>query len=124
MVVTGHVPAEMNTSLVTPIPKKSEIIEPGDARPISVSSVLANLLESLILGRSPFLMGTSSNQMGYKQNTSCKHAYYLVNETIIYYTSGNSPVHIISLDASKAFDKLWRAGLFFKLINKLEPPLW
>jgi hypothetical protein len=29
-----------------------------------------------------------------------------------------------SLDASKAFDKLWRAGLFFKMIGKLDPPLW
>jgi hypothetical protein len=33
-------------------------------------------------------------------------------------------MHIISLDASKAFDKLWRAGLFFKMIGKLDPPLW
>ena len=38
MVATGHVPSEMNTILVTPIPKKSEIVVPGDARPISVSS--------------------------------------------------------------------------------------
>ncbi|CAF1085384.1 unnamed protein product, partial [Brachionus calyciflorus] len=29
-------------------------------------------------------------------------------------------VHIIILDASKAFDKLWRQGLFFKLINVID----
>ena len=124
MVSTGHVPHDLNISLVTPIPKKSEITTPGDARPISVSSPLANLLESLILTKSPFLYQTSSNQLGYKQNTSCKHAYYLVNETVIYYRNGKSPLHIISLDASKAFDKLWRAGLFYKMIGKMEPCLW
>jgi hypothetical protein len=124
MIVTGHVPVDFNISVVTPIPKKTEIAEPGDARPISVSSALANILESLILNRAHFLAGTSSNQLGYKQKTSCKHAFYLVNETIVYYTAGKSPMHIISLDASKAFDKLWRAGLFYKLMNVLDPPLW
>ena len=29
-----------------------------------------------------------------------------------------------SLDAEKAFDKVWRDGLFFKLYNKLNPSLW
>jgi hypothetical protein len=47
MIVTGHIPEGINISLVTPIPKKTEIIEPGDARPISVSSAQATLLESL-----------------------------------------------------------------------------
>ena len=28
------------------------------------------------------------------------------------------------LDAAKAFDKLWRAGLFYKLMNKMEPVFW
>ena len=31
---------------------------------------------------------------------------------------------VVSLDAAKAFDKLWREGLFFKLIDQIEPSLW
>jgi hypothetical protein len=124
IIATGHIPNDFNTCLVTPIPKKSVIDQPGDARPISVSSALANILESLILNRSHFLLETKDNQLGYKANTSCKHAFFLVNETINYYNSGKSPLFIISLDASKAFDKLWRGGLFFKLIGKMEPRFW
>ena len=30
----------------------------------------------------------------------------------------------ISLDMKKAFDRLWRDGLFFKLIDKIEQPYW
>lgn len=30
----------------------------------------------------------------------------------------------VSLDSTKAFDKLWRSGLFYKLINKIDPTLW
>ena len=29
-----------------------------------------------------------------------------------------------ALDAEKAFDKLWRDGLFFKLINKIDKLSW
>ena len=31
---------------------------------------------------------------------------------------------MISLDAEKAFDKLWRNGLFYKLKNKLDKRDW
>ena len=124
IIVTGYIPDEFNVSLVTPIPKKSEILSPGDARPISISSVMANLLEALILDKSFFLRNTSINQLGYKSNTSCKHAFFLVNEVINYYTSGKSPMYIASLDATKAFDKLWRAGMFYKLKNRMHPGLW
>lgn len=31
---------------------------------------------------------------------------------------------VVSLDAAKAFDKLWRKSLFFKLINRMDPSLW
>ena len=33
-------------------------------------------------------------------------------------------MHIVSLDASKAFDKLWRDGLFFKLKDSCSPMIW
>ena len=36
----------------------------------------------------------------------------------------NSECYILSLDAEKAFDKLWRDGLFYKLIKKLEKREW
>ena len=36
----------------------------------------------------------------------------------------NRKTHIVSLDASKALDKLWRGGLFFKLIGKVDDVIW
>ncbi|CAF0857609.1 unnamed protein product [Brachionus calyciflorus] len=64
------------------------------------------------------------NQFGYKKNSSCKQAHFVVNETINYYKHGGSKVHLISLDATKAFDRLWRDGLFYKLIGKIPKELW
>jgi retron-type reverse transcriptase len=64
------------------------------------------------------------NQFGYRKKTSCKHAYFIANEVVNYYKQGGSKIFFISLDASKAFDKLWRAGLFYKLIGKIESSVW
>ena len=33
-------------------------------------------------------------------------------------------MHSVSLDAAKAFDKLWRVGLFYKLIDYVDPVIW
>ena len=65
-----------------------------------------------------------ANKFGYRKNTSCRHAHFLLNETINYFRQGGSKIHVISLDATKAFDRLWRDGLFFKLIDKTSREVW
>ena len=124
MISYGYTPDNFNTSLLTPIPKKDTLITPSDYRPISVSTVFAILFEKLILEKISFDDMISDNQFGYKSKTSCKNAYFVVNETINYYNSGGTTVHLASLDATKAFDKLWRSGLFYKLKDKIKPILW
>ena len=56
--------------------------------------------------------------------TSTKHAYFVVNETLQLYRDGGSPCWAASLDATKAFDRLWRSGLFYKLIDKIPDVIW
>ena len=64
------------------------------------------------------------NQFGYKNKTSCKQAHYVVNEIINYYRQRGSKIYLISLDATKAFDRLWRDGLFYKLVDKVPKEIW
>ncbi len=125
MLKFGYTPIDFNTSLVTPIPKKdNNQSTPTDFRPISVSTTFAIVFEKLILGKIDFDKLICNNQFGYKKSTSCKQAYFVVNEAISYYNSGGSTMHLASLDATKAFDKLWRDGLFFKLKDKINSCLW
>ncbi|CAF1123171.1 unnamed protein product, partial [Brachionus calyciflorus] len=107
------------TSLVTPIPKKGPLNGPSDYRPISVSSTLSIIFEMILLLKMECFKEIHPNQFGYKKNSSCKQAHFIVNETINYYRQNGSKIHLISLDATKAFDKLWRDGLFYKLIGKI-----
>lgn len=121
---SGVLPSNFNTSVLIPIPKKDKLLVPSDYRPISISTPIATLLESLLLGKMPCLENISINQFGYKKNTSCKNAFFIANETIGHYESAGSNVHVISLDAAKAFDKMWREGLLYKLRNVVDPGIW
>ena len=53
-----------------------------------------------------------------KTNSSCSHAIFTFNESVKYFVKNGSRVHCVSLDASKAFDKVLHQGLFYKMILK------
>ncbi len=124
MLSSGLVPDKFNTSILIPIPKGKKLSLPSDYRPISISTPMCTLFELLIRKSMPFLEYLHPNQFGYKKETSCKSAFFVVNETLNHYNDSNSNCHAVSLDAAKAFDKLWRDGLFFKLIPWTEPVIW
>ena len=85
---------------------------------------MSTVFEMLMKKCMPFLEYQHTHQFGYKKATSCKSAYFVVNETLNHYKCGGSNCHVVSLDAAKAFDKLWRDGLFYKLISWTEAPIW
>jgi len=51
----------------------------------------------------------------------CSHAIYAVHQTINYYNTGGSAVHLCSIDLAKAFDKVDHSILFQKLMNRRCP---
>ena len=53
-----------------------------------------------------FIRETSTTQFGYKERTSCKSTYFIVNEVMQFYSAGRSPLHVVALDAKKTLDKL------------------
>ncbi|CAF1079208.1 unnamed protein product, partial [Brachionus calyciflorus] len=124
MIRFGYTTDDFNIALVTPIPKKGVMKDVSDFRPISVSTAFASLFEALLLKKINFDELISPNQFGYSKKSSCKHAYFIVNETINYYKNGGSNVKLVRLDATKAFDKLWRSVLFFKLYGKIDLWVW
>ncbi len=93
-----------------------------------MSSVFSNIYEMIILKQIEEIFKFNNKQFGYKANTSCEHASFIINEAISYYKKSGSPRYVISLDMKKAFDKIWRNGLFSKLtfyitINKSQRKL-
>ena len=59
-------------------------------------------------------------QYGFKKNCSTSHALFSFGESVPvrYFTAQGSQVYCVSLDASKAFDRVLHSGLFMKLANR------
>jgi hypothetical protein len=119
-------PETFNQSKIKPILKDfgKSSKDLNNIRPITISNSLAQLFERLILNKNYNNLTTSDNQFGFKRNSSCKLALFCIRETIINYMEKNSTCYMISLDAEKAFDKLWRPGIYFKLMNRVNKQDW
>jgi len=125
-IIDKVIPTKLNTSIIKPIIKdqKKSTSDTNNIRPISISNCLAQIFEKLILSNSPKLHKSHKNQFGFKPKTSCNHAIFTIKETVLSYIQHRSSCKIASLDAEKAFDKVWRDGLFHKLKAKLSYTYW
>ena len=91
---------------------------------MSISNCFAQIFEEIILFRSPDLIKTHLKQFGFKKETSCNHTLFTLKETILHYYENATVIKMVSLDAEKAFDKVWKDSLFFKFLNKIDLSLW
>lgn len=68
-----------------------------------------------------YWLTTDDLQYGFKKHSSCSHALFTFKESVKYFVKKDSKVYCVSLDASKAFDKVLHHGLLVKLRNKGVP---
>ena len=103
---------------------KKKAFEINNYRPVAISNCFSQIFERIILKLSPNLLKSEENQFGFKMGLSTYQPLFLVKETISKYKRSKTPCYVVSLDAEKAFDSLWRNGLFFKLIDKIDSIFW
>ena len=123
---SGLIPKHFNRSVIIPIikDKQKKKFDVNNYRPISVSNVFAQLLEKIILMNCPILKESSDRQYGFKEALSTYQPLFIIKEIIDKYRSQKSPLYIASLDAAKAYDSVWRDGIFYKLKNILHSQFW
>jgi hypothetical protein len=115
----GKVPHFFNVGKIIPIIKDDCLAtdDPNNIRPITISDTLANIFEKVALLEIEKTHKEHNLQFGFKKNSSCNHAVFVVKETVNYYGYKNNGVHACAIDASKAFDKINRLALMHKLIG-------
>ena len=92
-------------------------------RALTIGTGLSKLLDIVIKNQQTDKLRTSDLQFGFKEKSSTTICTFTVLETIEYYKSKGSNVHVLLLDASKAFDRVNYIKLFEKLLNKGMCPL-
>ena len=125
MLVHGIAPDDLLLGTMIPLIKNSRAIKQcsDNYRALTIGTGLSKLLDIIILNRQKDVLKTSELQFGYKEKLSTSMCSFMVLETIEYYKSRGSSVHVLLLDASKAFDRVDYIKLFNKLVKRGMCPL-
>jgi hypothetical protein len=116
------VPHVFQTGVVIPILKKASLNpnEPSNYQPITLSSVHSKLIENLMIPAD----NVSDCQFGFRTKRGTSFGCALLNDIMHYFNDQGSPLYVCSLDAEKCFDRIWHAGLMFKLWDVLPLAHW
>jgi len=113
-------PSCWKSASVVPVFKNSgDRSDPRNYRPISLLSVISKVFESLI--NDALVSHLESNclfsdqQYGFRRNRSTADHLTVITERICKALDGCGVARAIALDISKAFDRVWHAGLLHKL---------
>ena len=113
-------PTEWKSAEITAIFKKGDKRDPGNYRPVSLTSVICKVLESIIADFIREYMESnnffSKCQHGFRQKRSCMTQLLEVMNDFSKLREENKTIDVIYLDFSKAFDTVPHK----RLINKLS----
>lgn len=116
---TKKLPPDWRTATITPIFKKGSRSQPENYRPISLTSVVAKLIEGIVndaviahMTRNGLLY---SGQHGFRKGMSIETNLIQAYESITEVIESGSPVDVFLLDQAKAFDKMSHRYLMIKL---------
>ena len=125
MLVHGIAPDDLLLGTMIPLIKnpRGNKQSSDNYRSLTIGTGLSKLLDLIIIKQQSDALNTSELQFGFKEKSSTSMCTFMVLETIEYYRSKGSNVHVLLLDASKAFDRVNYIKLFDKLLRKEMCPL-
>ena len=118
----GQVPADWRHARVTPIYKKGPKGEPGNYRPVSLTSTICRMLESIIKdGMMAHLRENNlirDSQHGFLKGKSCTTNLITFMDKLTNAVDNNKSADVFYLDFAKAFDKVPHQKLLLKMRSK------
>ena len=112
-------PSSWKHALVQPVPKKGDLSNPSNYRPIALTSAVAKVFENLL--NSHFIKHLNSNkllsdhQYGFRKARSTRDLLSYLTHTWSSFLRNFGESFVIALDISKTFDKVWHKALLAKL---------
>ena len=125
MLVHGIAPDELLLGTMIPLIKDTRGQKQcsDNYRALTIGTGMAKILDIVILNQQKDKLSTSNLQFGFKEKSSTTMCTFMALETIERYNNSGSEVHVVLLDASKAFDRVDYIKLFNKLLDRGMCPL-
>ena len=119
--IVEGLPDAWKSASITMIPKKeNKSSSPADYRPISLTSCVGKLAERIIKNRLYSFLESKNliakEQSGFRRKRGTADNLISITQKIQECLNRKKKACGIFFDISKAFDKVWQAGLIFKLI--------
>ena len=117
---SGIVPHDWSAGNIIPIYKqKGDPTDPENYRPITLLSCLGKLFTSIINNRLHLFIEKydkiSQNQAGFRKGFSTVGHIFALNMLINLIQNRRKKLFCAFIDLKRAFDTVWRDGLFYKL---------
>ena len=90
-------------------------------RPICLSNICSKIIEVVLFNRMSIFLQSSPNQFGFKPKHGTELCVFAFKELLRFYKKHGSAMHVAFLDASKAFDRVNRRKLLYKLESRGVP---
>ena len=119
---SGIIPDSWTAGTILPIYKnKGDSSDPSNYRPITILSNLGKLFTSILNNRLTKYLDSSGllaeNQAGFRSGYSCSDHILTLHLLIDIMKKKNKKLFCAFIDFSQAFDKVWRVGLWHKLLQ-------
>ena len=119
---TGFIPTTWLEGVVIPIFKnKGDPKSPSNYRPITILSCLGKLFTAILNNRLTAFLDNNKileeNQAGFRKEYSCTDHIFTLHALFEILRKGKKKLFAAFIDFSQAFDKVWRAGLWHKLLQ-------
>ena len=115
----GVTPDSMQEALVTPLFKKGDKTDPKNYRPISLLNTIFKTYEKILEKRLRAYVENNNLltplQTGARANKGTTEAIFQILSATQHNTGNKTPTFLTLLDLSKAYDRVWRTGLWVKL---------
>ncbi|XP_033739065.1 uncharacterized protein LOC117326426 [Pecten maximus] len=115
-----YIPDLLKAGIATPVLKKGkQNTDPNSYRKITVTNIIGKVIEKIHLqhNNSLILKQQSKLQKGFTKNEMPTAAALILTELITEANKTRSPLYVALMDAKKAFDILWHAGLLREMYN-------
>ena len=123
----GYIPKAFRKGFTIPLLKgpNKDVTDPGNYRGISLLSNMAKVLEKLLLPRIEEIVQLNPLQGGFRPGLSSNHSALILQEAVCSLRMQKLKAFVAFLDAQKAFDSVWHAGLLVKLHQRgISGQIW